>query len=208
MISVFVVDDHPVMRQGLISLLETTPDIRVCGESDTGAKALQQLNTVSCSVMVLDLALPDMTGLEVLERVVNTRPQLHVLIHTFYDQDQYALRAFKAGARGYVCKSGDPEALIEAIRTLHSGARYIPETAARLLAEYAIHNNVLPHERLSNREHQVLLGLSKGYTISEIARQGRLSPKTVSTYRTRVLEKMGLTSNADLVSYAQAHELT
>lgn len=207
MISVLLVEDHPVVRQGIAALLEAEDDMVLVAQCATAAELQQCMAATSASVLILDLALPDAMGMDVLHEVVEAYPHVHVLVHSAYSERDYALRALRAGAKGYLCKSAPPEELPRAIRALHKGERYITPELASLLAECAMHDNRLPHERLSDREFMVLLELARGRTVGEIAVAENLSPKTISTYRTRVLEKTGLSNNADLVAYVSGHGL-
>ena len=208
MIRVLIADDHAVVRRGVRMVLEDTARIEVVAEAATGAEALDRARKERIDVAVLDLSMPGPGGLEVLRQLKEEHPHLPVLILTMHPEDQYAVRAFRAGASGYLTKQSIPEELIKAVETIASGRRYITPSVADALASEVHHDSTkLPHEQLSDREYQVLLLIAAGKTVGEIAEQLRLSPKTVSTYRARVLEKMQLNTSAELTHYAFSHKL-
>jgi len=207
-IRVLIADDHAVVRRGVRMVLEDTARIEVVAEAATGAEALDRARKERIDVAVLDLSMPGPGGLEVLRQLKEEHPHLPVLILTMHPEDQYAVRAFRAGASGYLTKQSIPEELIKAVETIASGRRYITPSVADALASEVHHDSTkLPHEQLSDREYQVLLLIAAGKTVGEIAEQLRLSPKTVSTYRARVLEKMQLNTSAELTHYAFSHKL-
>jgi len=205
---ILIADDHPIVRRGLRQILIDAQDISVVGEADTEAAVLAQLREQEWDVLVLDLAMPGRGGLDVLKQVRAERPHLPVLILSMHPEEQYAVRALRAGADGYLTKEGAPEKLLEAIRKVASGGKYVSEQLAEQLAvEIARPGGRPPHEALSDRELQVLVLLGAGRTVSEIATQLSLSVKTVSTYRVRILEKTGLKNTAELIEYAVTHQL-
>jgi DNA-binding NarL/FixJ family response regulator len=208
MIRVLVADDHALVRRGVRMVLEGTARIEVVAEAGTGAEALDKARKVNIDVVVLDISMPGPGGLEVLRQMKDEHPHLPVLILTMHPEDQYAVRAFRAGASGYLTKQSIPEELINAVETVAAGRKYITPAVAEALACEVHHDTTkLPHEQLSDREYQVLLRIAAGKTVGEIAEELRLSPKTVSTYRTRILEKTEFRTNAELTRYAFAHKL-
>ena len=203
MIRALVADDHAVVRRGLRELLAESREVAVTGEAGTAQEALEQVRTGKWDVLVLDINLPDASGLDVLREVKQIAPQLPVLILTIYAEDQFAVRALRSGAAGYVTKQSAPEELVDAIRKVVRGGRYIsPALAERLAVLADPQAERQPHESLSEREFQVFRTLASGRTVSQVADLLHLSVKTISTYRARVLEKMGLETNAELTVYA------
>lgn len=208
MIRVVVADDHAVVRRGLIQILAETTDIDVVAEAATGAEVLRRVQENDCDVVVLDVAMPNGGGIEILDRLRRLRPQVAVLILSVYPEDQYALRALKAGASGYLTKASAPEELTRAIRQVARGRRYITTSLAEVLAaELGREAEKEPHESLSEREYQVMCLLARGKSVSDIAGELSLSVKTVSTYRRRLLEKLELQTTADIIRYAFQHRL-
>ncbi|HEX8948891.1 MAG TPA: response regulator transcription factor [Dissulfurispiraceae bacterium] len=203
MIRVITVDDHPIVLRGVKEILSEEPDMELVGEANTASRAFELIRGTACDVVVLDISLPDKSGLAVLEQLRYEFPRLPVLILSIYPHDQYAVRVLKAGAAGYMTKESAPEELVLAIRKVISGGKYISIAVAEALAEdIAKGAEQLPHQTLSNREFQVLCMLASGETVTGIARALHVSAKTVSTYRTRILEKMQMKTNADLTRYA------
>ncbi len=203
MIRVLVVDDHPVVRKGIIHILEEGPDVAETGEASTASELLERLRTGRWDVVVLDINLPDRSGLEVLQDVKAMRPDLPVLVLSMYPEEQYAVRVFRAGASGFLPKSSVAEELATAVHRVAAGGKYVtPKQAEKLAEAVALPSPDLPHQRLSEREFRVMLMLASGKRLKEIAREMSLSVKTVSTYRTRVMKKMDLENNAQLTSYA------
>lgn len=202
MIVVLVIDDHPVVRIGLSTILGRQRDIAVQGEAGTGAEARKLVAEKPWDVVVLDLNLPDRSGLEVLRELKRERPKLPILILGDHPEEQFAVRALRAGAAGYVSKRAAAEELVDAVRRLAQGGRYVnPAIAEELIGSLAKVSDQAPHQRLSDREYQVLGLLASGRSVSQIAQEVKLSVKTISTYRTRILEKMEMRSNAELVQY-------
>jgi DNA-binding NarL/FixJ family response regulator len=208
MISILVVDDHALIRKGLKQLLDDTEDIRVTGEAETGMQALNMARDNSYDLVLLDIALPDKNGIDVLKQLKQEQPDIKVIVLSMYPEDQYGVRSLKAGASGYLNKQSAPDQLIGAIRQVLSGKKYIGEIMAEQLLNSMIGNSEeLMHQTLSNREYQTLCLIASGKTLSEIAESMTLSPKTVSVYRARMLEKMGFKNNAEAIHYAISYHL-
>ena len=203
MIKVLIADDHAVVRRGLKQILADTPDIVAGGEAAAAQDVMRLVRDERWNVVVLDISIPSATGLELLADIRREKPDLPVLVLTAYPEDQYAVRAIRAGAAGFLTKESAPEKLIEAIRKVAGGGRWVSaelaETLASLLAGEA---KGAPHERLSDREFEVMKMLASGKTVSQIADELALSVKTVSTHRTRILKKMNMKTNAELMRYA------
>lgn len=203
MIKVLVADDHAIVRRGLRQILAETPDIVVAGEAETPNEVMQLVMRESWSVVLLDIKLRGGSGLELVGWLRRERPQLPTLVLTVYPEEQYAVRAIKAGAAGFLTKESAPERLIEAVRKVAGGGRYVSTELAETLASMvAGEGSGPPHERLSDREFEVMKLLACGKTVSEVAELLALSVKTVSTHRTRILKKMNMRTNAELTSYA------
>lgn len=203
MIHVVLCDDHAVLRRGIRDTLAEATDITVTAEASGYAELREQLRSATCDVLLLDINMPGRSGLEVLASVRETYPQIRIIMVSMYPEDQYALRSIKAGAAGYANKAGDPLLLIEAVRVVHSGRKYLTAEVAQMLAESLAQPAApVPHEALSEREMQTLLKIACGQKQTDIAQELMLSPKTVSVYRARVLEKLGMGSNAELTAYA------
>ena len=208
MIRVMLVDDHPVVRQGLRLVLSANGEIDVVAEAASAAAAVELVRHQELDLMVLDLNLPDQNGFWVLSEVQRIRPELPVLILSIQPEEHMAVRALKAGAKGFLNKESAPEELAKAVRTVASGKRYIsPRLAEWLAVDVSGHRESLPHERLSDREYQVMCLLASGRSISEIAIQLHRSANTISTYRTRIMQKMAIEHNAGLTEYALSHQL-
>jgi DNA-binding NarL/FixJ family response regulator len=202
MIDVVIVDDHALIRRGLRDSLTEAGDIRVVGEAGDYGGLRQLLRETPFDVLLLDINLPGRSGLDVLHSLAEESTRVRALVLTMYPEDQYAIRALKAGAMGYLNKSADPSQIITAIRTLAAGRKYItPAIAEALATRLSVDDSEKPHERLSDREFQTLIRLAAGQRLSDIASELSLSPKTVSVYRARVLEKLAMQSNADLTAY-------
>jgi len=208
MIHVVLCDDHAVLRRGIRDTLAEAVDIAVSAEAGSYAELRQCLRESACDVLLLDIHLPGRNGLEALASVRETHPHIRVLIVSMYPADQYALRCLQTGAHGYASKAGDPLALIEAVRTLAQGRKYLTPEVAELLAEsLAAPAAGAAHAQLSEREMQTLVKIAAGQRLTDIAQELMLSPKTVSVYRARVLEKLQLRSNAELTAYALRNQL-
>lgn len=203
-----IADDHAVVRRGLRQIINDEPDFEVVGEAETGQEILHMIEQNDCDAVVLDITLPDKNGLVVLQETKAMLPQLPVLILSMHPEDQFAMRALKLGASGYLTKESAPEELVGALRKVISGAKYISSTLAdQLVAEIGAPEPRPMPERLSEREFQVLRQIAQGKTIGQIAENMTLSVKTISTYRTRLLLKMKMKTNAELVRYALQHGL-
>ncbi len=208
MIRVIIADDHAVVREGVKQILAQTEDIKVVDEAATGPETLAKVRTVPCDVLLLDLSMPGLGGIEVLKQVRVELPRLPVLILTMYPEDQYAVRTVKAGAAGYLTKQSVPQELITAIRTIHGGKKYITPAVAEKLADEVTHETgKLPHELLSDREYQIFILIAGGKSVGIIADELHLSVKTVSTHRARILGKMEMKNNSELTHYAFQQKL-
>jgi len=208
MIRALIADDHAVVRQGLIQILGNIPEITVAGEAINGQEVLDKVRAESWDVVILDISMPDCSGLDILKQLKSERPKLPVLVLSMHSEDQYAVRALKAGASGYLTKDSAPDELVKAIRKVVSGGRYVGSCLAERLAfEIGADSSKLPHETLSDREFQVLRLIASGKSVTEIAAELYLSSKTVSTYRVRLLQKMNLKTNAELMHYAMQNHL-
>lgn len=199
---VLIVDDHPLVRVGMRQVLNV-PDIDIIAEAANGAEALRLLATLECDVVVLDISMPGRHGVEVLRRVTSDHPEPAVLIYTRFPEDQYAVRALRAGAAGYVMKGADPAELLSAVRRLARGEQHVSPAVSRLLSLQPPSG----HTELSEREFEILRFIVAGRSVSAIAADLSLSVKTVSTHRMRILRKLGLGSTAELVHYAIEHGL-
>ncbi len=209
MIRILIADDHAIIRQGLKRIIEENGEMRVVAEAANGADALHQMRNTACDIVLLDIAMPGKSGIEVLKQIREEKPRLPVLILSIYPEDQYAIRLIKAGAAGYMTKESAPEEVVEAIHRVARGKKYISATVAEMLAnELGAPEEKRSHETLSNREYQIFLLLASAKTVSEIADILTLSVKTVSTHRTHILEKMQLRNNAELMHYAIDKRLT
>ena len=208
MIRIVIVDDHAIVRAGLRQFFSTQVDLRVTGEAANGREALHLVRQGEVDVIVMDLSMPDQSGVDALAAIKAREPDLPVLILSGYPETHYATTLLKQGASGYLNKDCDPDDIVKAIRTVYRGRRYITPVVAELLADGLTKDrDRLPHELLSEREFQVFLRLAKGETVGHMADSMALSVKTVSTYRTRVMEKLKLASNSDLTYYALKHGL-
>jgi len=203
MIEVILCDDHALIRRGIRDTLSDAPDIRVVGEACDYGELRTLMRSQSCDVLVLDINLPGRSGLDALHALKDEGTEVKVLIVSMYPEDQYAIRALRAGAAGYVNKGGDPQLIVQAVRTVSQGRKYVtPEIAQMLVESLTAPTSENPHERLSDRELQTLRMIASGKRLSDIAAELMLSPKTVSVYRARVLEKLSLSNNAELTVYA------
>ena len=208
MIRVTIVDDHPIVRRGLKDTLSAETDIVVVGEAARSEEVLAALSASPCDVVLLDISLPGRGGLDVLKDIRRGFPDVRVLVVSTHDESHYAVRAMRAGAAGYLTKTSPPEELVRAVRQLMRTGRYINEEVGAALAQFAQDDRPgPPHERLSDREHEVLRLLTAGKTVSDIANELSLSVKTVSTYRSRLVEKLGVRTTSELVRYGLEHKL-
>jgi len=203
MIQILIADDHPLLRNGLKQVLSLEPDLRVAGEAEDSEQVLQHLAEPGWDVVVLDITMPGRGGLEILRDIRRIRPDVPVLVLSMHPEDQFAVRAIKAGASGYLTKTNACEEVVRAIRKILTGKKYVSASLAEMLANALDSDSErAPHESLSDREFQVMCKIASGKTVSQIAAEITLSVKTVSTYRARVLEKMHMRNNAELTRYA------
>lgn len=199
---VLIADDHALFRAGLRSLLEETGEFEVVAEACNGEDALKVVREQAIDVTLLDISMPKQSGIDVLKRMKTLRPDMAVLILSMFPEEQYAVNMLRAGASGYLTKEAAPEKVVMALRTVRKGRKYISNEVAELLAETPNTSTAPLHSALSQREFQIFCKLAAGQCVSEVGIELFLSVKTISTYRTRVLEKMGMRSNADLTYYA------
>lgn len=208
MIRIVVADDHAIVRKGLVQILSDTEHLRVVGEAENAADAMRVVRQESPDVLLLDVAMPGKSGIEALKPLKQEFPRLKILVLSMYPEDQFGVRAIKAGALGYLNKASAPDRLIEAVERVAAGKRYITPELAELLADSVDSEGEVPlHQLLSDREFQTLKLIASGKMLSEIADILAISPKTVSVYRARLLEKMKLANNAELTHYAIKHGL-
>jgi two-component system, NarL family, invasion response regulator UvrY len=208
MIRILVADDHAVVREGVKRIVTDTSDLVVAAEAGQSQEVLSKVAARTCDVVLLDISMPGRSGLEILQQLKRAHPALPVLVFSVHPENQYALRAFKAGASGYLTKDSIPEELVTAIRKVVRGGRYVsPSLAEHLVLEVTTGSDKPPHASLSDREYQVLCLLASGKTVTEIAKELSLSVKTVSTHRSRILAKMHMKTNAELMHYAIRHRL-
>ena len=209
MIKILIADDHAVVRQGLKQIITDEKDMQVAGEAETGAQVLQLVGSEELNVVILDITMPGgKSGLDLLPEIKALRPMIKILILSMHAEEQFAVRALKSGASGYITKQSAPTELVRAIRKVQSGGKYISQSIAEQLAFfYSDDASKPPHEKLSDREFQVALMIAEGKTLREIADELNISEKTVGTYRVRILEKMNMTRNAELIRYAVQNKL-
>jgi two-component system, NarL family, invasion response regulator UvrY len=208
MLRILIADDHPLFRRGLKQIITETSDMVVADEAADGREALSKAATGDYDVLLLDISMPFMNGVDVLSQLRNERPTLPVLMLSMHPEEQYAVRALRAGASGYLTKESAPEELVAAIRKVSTGGKYVSASLAeRLAAIVQRDGEALPQETLSHREHQVMCLIASGKTVSEAARELSLSVKTISTYRARILEKLNMKNNAELMRYAIKNQL-
>ena len=208
MIRVFVADDHRIVREGIKRMFADTADVRVVGEAANGAELLEALGWSDATVLILDISMPGPGVTDLVQELRQRRPGLQILVLSMHPEEQYAVRVLRAGAAGYLSKDQSPEHLLDAVRKVARGGRYVTASLAERLA-FGLSDGEErpPHEALSDREYAVLRHIANGLSLKEIAGRMSLSPKTVTTYRARLLEKLGMRSNADLVRYALEHGL-
>ena len=207
MIRVIIVDDHPVVRRGLKQIIAAEREMQVVGEAENAGEAIRVIRQTACDAVVLDITLPNGSGLDVLNKLKSEHPNLPILIMSIHEEEQYAVRVLKAGASGYLMKDSLPEELTKAIRKIASGGKYISPSIAERLASEFVSPGKSPHEKLSDREFQILCLIASGKSLKEIGVSLYISDKTVSSYRSRLLEKMKMATNADLTRYALEHHL-
>ena len=207
MIRIIIADDHAVVRKGLKQIFDETLDLVVTGEANSGQELLEKIRENEYDVVILDISMPGKDGLDTLKELKAIHQDLPVLIFTVYPEEQYAVRVLKAGASGYINKESEPESLIEAIRKVSKGRKYISPYLAELLASNLEGGDSPIHELLSDREYQVMCMIASGKTATDIAKELSLSINTISTYRIRILDKMGMKNNAEITHYALKNRL-
>ena len=207
MIEILIVDDHPVFRQGLVQILNEEGNMNVKSEASNVKELFKAIGKDSFDLVVLDITMPDGNGLEALKRIKKIKPSLPVLVLSVHSEEEYAIRVLKTGGSGYLTKESAPEELVNAVNKAVSGGKYISPNIAEKLAFIIEDDNKTPHERLSNREYQVMCLIASGKTVTEISKRINLSVKTISTYRSRILNKMELKTNAEITYYAIKNNL-
>jgi two-component system invasion response regulator UvrY len=209
MIRILIADDHTIVRQGLKQMLSEVGDFVVAGEASDGLEALKQLREHAFDVLLMDMSMPGTSGIELIKQVKSEKPKLAILVLSMHKEKQYAVRALKAGALGYLTKESAPEQLVSAIHKVARGGAFIStEVAERLALELGGNHDVVPHSLLSDREYQIFMLIVDGDTIGGIADDLSLSVKTVSTHKTRILQKMNMSSTSELIHYAIQHQLS
>lgn len=208
MIKILIADDHPIVRQGLKQILADTPNMMVGGEATNGQEVLDKVRSEPWDLLILDMAMPGRDGLDILATLKHDQPELPVLVLSMYPEDQLAVRILQAGASGYLNKESAPQELVHAIEKVLQGGKYVsPMLAEKLVSHAQSRAGGAPHERLTNREYQIMLRLASGETVTAVAHELALSVKTVSTHRAHILEKMQLHTNAELAQYAIHNQL-
>lgn len=208
MIKILIADDHAIVREGLKQILSESSDLVVVAEASTGQEVLDKIGKDDLDLVVLDIAMPGRGGLDILKEIKSLKPKLSVLVLSMYPEEQYAVRVLKSGASGYLTKESAPVELVKAIRQISQGKKYIsPSLAEKLAVDLEISPDRPPHETLSDREYQVMCMIASGKTLKEIADGLSLSIKTISTYRSRILEKMNMRTNAEVTHYAIKNNL-
>ncbi len=208
MIRVLVADDHAILRRGIRQILAEIPSIEAVEEATNGQEVLSKVGKGRYNLVLLDISMPGRSGLDVLKQLKAQKPRLPVLILSMHPEEQYAVRALKAGASGYLAKESAPDELIAAVQKILRGGKYVTESLAeRFVSELANPEGKTPHETLSDREYEIMCMIASGKTVSEIGGELALSVKTVSTYRARILSKMGMKNNAEIMRYAVENAL-
>lgn len=207
MIRIVIADDHAIIRGGLKQIVTTTADIVVVGEATQGSEVLEQCRQTPCDLLLLDMTMPGLNGVELIRRLHEERPALPILVLSMHNEGQIVARALKAGAAGYVTKDSEPEILLSAIRKVAAGGRFIDPALVETMVFSVGGNNSLPHDTLSERELQVLKMIAAGGSLGNIAEQLHVSPKTISTHKMRLMLKLGIDNNADLIRYITKHRL-
>lgn len=208
MIRIVIADDHTIVREGLKQLLTASPDMSIAGEASDGHQVMQLVRDAEFDVLLLDMSMPGRSGIDLIKLVRAEKPKLRILILSMHEEQQYAVRAIKAGASGYLTKESASAQLVSAIRKVATGGAFISAEVAEQLALGAMpQSEGLPHEALSDREYQIFRLIAAGGAVSAIAAQLNLSVKTVSTHKARLMQKMGLQNQADLIRYAITHKL-
>jgi two-component system invasion response regulator UvrY len=206
-IRILIADDHPIVREGYKKILMSQPDMDVTGEAGNGQEVLDLIQKKDFDLILLDISMPGRSGLEILKELKSQKPHLPVMILSIYPEEQYAVRAFRDGASGYLTKASTPKELIAAIRKVSQGGRYVTEALAEKLTYFLGDVDKAPHEKLSDREYQVMLLIASGKTVTQAAEELCLSVKTISTYRRHILEKMQFSTNAEITMYAIQNKL-
>jgi DNA-binding NarL/FixJ family response regulator len=207
-IKVVLADDHRIMREGLVRLLHMSSDVWVVGQAEDGFSLLAQLRKTPCHIVLMDLSMPGLSGVELLRRVKQEWPDVRVVVLTMHDEDAYAVRAFRSGADGYLTKHAASDALVDALRRVRSRGIYVsPKIAERLAMGLRGDVDENPHDKLSNREFEVFRQIVEGRRMTEVAERMSLSIKTVSTHKARILEKLAVSGTADLVRYALSRQI-
>ena len=208
MIKILIADDHAVFRRGLKEILEEDSDMTVAGEASNGHEVLEKIRTANWDVVILDISMPGRSGLDILRDLRFQRPKLPVLVLSMHSEDQYAARVLKSGASGYLTKESAPDELVKAVKKVLAGGKYVSSYLAEQLAlQLDIDSEIPLHNTLSDREYQVLCMIASGRSVTEIGKELCLSVKSISTYRTRIMEKMQMRTNAQLTRYAIKHDL-
>jgi len=202
-VRVLVADDHAVVRKGIRQILADAPEMEVVAEASNGLETLELMRSTGVDVVILDLSMPGLSGLETVKKIRQDCPRVSILVLSMHPEEQYAVRVMRTGAAGYLTKDSAPEELVAAVRSVANGHKYVTSTLAeRLALELERGGDRLPHEALSDREYQVMLLMAEGLRGQDIADRLTLSVKTVSTYRARLLRKMNMTTNAELIRYS------
>lgn len=208
MIRVIIADDHSLVRKGIKQIIDETKDIYVNAEASNGHELLSRIREEYFDIVLLDISMPGRNGIDILKQIKAENKKIQVLILSMHPEEQYAIRALKAGAAGYLTKESAPEELITAIKEVYNGKKYVSfNLTEKLIFELGVDSSKLPHENLSDREYEVMCLLASGKTVSEIAMEIYLSVKTISTYRSRILKKMNLKNNAEITKYAIENDL-
>lgn len=208
MLRLLIADDHSLVRRGIVNLVSESPNMEVAGEAETAEQTIDLVSRGGIDIVILDIALPDRNGIDVLKEIRAIAPEVQVIMLSMYPEDRFAVRSIIDGASAYISKRSADSELVAAIKTVASGRAYISERVAEDLARFVAKKSVLePHEALASREFQVLLLLGSGHTVSDTARTLKISRKTVTTYRARLLDKMNFSTNAQLVKYCAEHHL-
>jgi len=208
MIKIIAVDDHDLIREGFKKIIAREVDMRIVGEAKSAKEAFEILKIKYCDVLVLDISLPDKNGLDVLKELKPWYPDLAVLIFSMHPEERFAIRALQNGASGYITKGSAPDELVSAIRKVHFGGKYMTNSLAQIIAQDFVRDKkLISHEKLSDREFQILLLIGSGESVSNISAKLSLSVNTINTYRRRILEKMNMNTNADLIRYVIQNNL-
>lgn len=208
MIRILIADDHAVVRQGLKQIIADEADMQIVGEAEKASEVLNFIHQEDLNVIILDITMPGKSGLDLLPEIRNLRPMIKILILSMHAEEQFAIRALKSGASGYITKQSAPTELVKAIRKVNSGGKYMSQSIAEQLAFFVSDDTNKPlHQRLSDREFQVMRMIAEGKTLREIANELFISEKTVGTYRTRIMEKMNMSRNAELIRYAVQNKI-